>query len=159
MEELIITPNESIVLDPGEGILAGDSPLRIRFGTPNFGANSFSNSEEMLWKSMRQTSGNQTAIYRRGDEFRLVNVVPETARPDSFGFEGITLTTTSRIFKVGKADLAGWLPKHGDTLEYDGIVYCVEVTGVANTFYLDVGSHGVMIRILVSEGRGNEWQN
>jgi hypothetical protein len=154
MKELILHPNEPMVLQPGERIEAGAEPLRIRCGTPNVGTNAFSNMEEMLWASLKRSSGNQTAVYRRGPESRLVYVVPETAKADSFGYDDLTLTTTSRIFKVGKADLAGWLPEHGDTLDYNNTVYTVKNTSNANnTFYQDVGNHGVMIRIIVTEYR------
>ena len=153
MQELILKPDESFVLQPGEMIGAGSEPLRIRVGLVNEGTNAFQNLEKMLWATQKQMSGNQTAVYRRGDESRLIYVVPETATPDSFKYEDMSLTTTSRIFKVGKADLAGWLPKDGDTLTYNGKTYTVLKTGVSKTFYLDIGNYGVMIRIFVTEYR------
>jgi hypothetical protein len=109
----------------------------------------------MLWESMKRQTGNQTAVYRRGDEVRLVCIVPESPNSDSFGFaDGGRLTTTSRVFKIGKADLLGWLPKEGDTLEYAEKVYEVGQTGASDTFYQDIGNHGVMMRIFVMEYRG-----
>ena len=119
----------------------------------------FANIETTLWNTLKQQHGNPTAVYRRGAESRLVSLVPETARPDSFGFDDQTITTTSRVFKVGKADLDGWLPQHGDTLEYDdgnGVkIYTVKKTrNAGNTFFQDVGNYDVMIRIHVTNYRG-----
>jgi predicted small secreted protein len=92
-----------------------------------------------------------------------VNIVPETAQPDSFGFDNSVLTSTSKIFKVGKADLLGWLPQSGDKLELipkrgqkQGKIYTVQKTGIANTHFSDVGCYDVMIRILVKEYRGED---
>jgi hypothetical protein len=166
MDELIIAPNESIILQPGEGVFAGRKPLRIR-GPIAATKSPFECHERTLWKTLRQATGNQIALYRRGEESRIVCVVPETAQPASFDLyedenNKITLTTTSRIFKLCKADLGGWLPKHGDTLEYaenpgeQAKIYKVQMTGGPHTYYLDVGNHGVMIRILVDIERGKE---
>ena len=95
------------------------------------------------------------AVVAWSDDFTgyvLDYAVPEMATPDSFG-EEYTLTTTSRVFKLGKAELEGWLPQNGDTLEYGGKTYTVKKTGASNTFYQDVGNFGVMIRIFVTEYR------
>ena len=115
--------------------------------------NHFETIDQMLWRTLKQMHGNLTAVYRRGEESRTVHVVPETARPDSFGIEDQAFTATSRVFKVEKADLDDWLPKHGDTLEYDGKTYTVKKTSEANTFYQDIGNSKVMIRIIVAEPR------
>ena len=153
MQELILQPNQSLVLSPGEGIGAGDEPLRIRYGEVNTAdPNASANHEQMFWDTTKRQHGMRTAIYRRGTESRLVYAVPEMATPDSFGDE-YTLTTTSRVFKLGKAELEGWLPQSGDTLEYGGKTYIVKKTGASNTFYQDVGNFGVMIRIFVTEYR------
>ena len=159
MQEMILKSNESILLESCEGLLAGEEPFLIRFGTPGISRHACDRQEEMLWRSLKQHHGNPTAVYRRGSESRLVQIVPEVARPDSFGFDDQTITTTSRIFKVEKADLNGWLPKHGDTLEYDdgsgSKTYTVQKTSnAAGTFYQDVGNFGILIRIHVMEYRG-----
>ena len=157
MDELILQPDESIILEPGEGIHAGEASLRIRFGEREPGPNMFDNAEQMLWSSMKQASGNQVAVYRRGSESRLVCVVPETARSDPFGYDERVLSTTSRLFKIGRSDLADWFPpEDGDTLEYnDGKgtkIYEVKLTGNAGgTFFQNVGSGMVMVRIHVTE--------
>jgi len=153
MEELILKPEESIILQPGERIGAGEQPLRIRFGRVNEGTNAFKNIELMLWETMKRAHGNQTAVYRRGEEEMLIHVVPHKPQPDSFGFEEQTLTTTSRVFRIAKADLAGSLPKDDDTLTFDGKVYAVRKTQVSKTMFEDVGSYGVMMLIFVTEYR------
>jgi len=154
MEDLILRPNESIVLQPGELIEAGDVPLRIRFGHVNEGTNSLKNIEQMLWETMKRMHGNQTAVYRRGGEEVLIHVVPHKPLPDSFGFGEQTLTTTSRVFRIGKADLNGWLPQDGDTLTFEEKTYTVRKTQVSKTMFEDVGSYGVMMLIFVTEYRG-----
>ena len=154
MQELILPPNTSIVLPPGESLAAGDEPLRIRVGQPSTGTNPHENIERMQWETMKQHTDNQTAIYRRGDETRLVSIVPESPNADSFGFtDSGKLTTTTRIFKIAKADLLGWLPKEGDTLTYQDKTYTFRKTA-ADSFYQDLGNHGVMMRIFVTEYRG-----
>ena len=155
MQELILHPQESIELLPHEAIGAGEEPLRIRFDPLNAAPpNPFENQEKMWWETAKQRTGNQTAVYQRGELTKQVRIVPEMPRPDSFGFENQTLTTTSRIFKVEKADLEDWLPQSGDTLTYNETVYSIEQTGAANTFYQNVGTYGVIIRIIVMEYRG-----
>ena len=149
MEDLILQPNDSIILQPGESITAGDVPLRIRVGQPNIGKNEFANAGEMIWHHLKQRSGNQIAIYRRGGETRLVHVVPESGKPTSFAFEGQPMTTTLRTFKVQKADLLGWLPEHGDTLEWNEKTYHVRMHEASNTFYEDISSYDVVMRIFV----------
>jgi hypothetical protein len=153
MEELILRPNEEYVLQPGERLEAVDQPLRIRFGYANEGTNSPKNIESILWETFKRSHGYPTAVYRRGTESLLISIVPESPQPDSFDFEGQPLTSTSRIFKTGKADLNGWLPKAGDTLTYNDKTYIVKKTGASNTFFQDVGNFGVMIRIIVTEYR------
>ena len=154
MDELILQPNESIILKPGEAIYAQpDTPLKIRVGEPEVTPSAFDNAEEMLWSTLKRATGNQTAIYRRGDDSRLVYIVPETARPDSFGYDDHVLTTRSRIFKIGLSDLDKLFPpQHGDTLEYNEKIYEVKMTSNADgTFYQNVGSGLVMVRIHVTE--------
>ena len=152
MDELILQPDEQIILTPGEGLAAGTQSLRIRVGTPGYGPNTFKNIEEILWRTLKHQHGNPTAIYRRGEESRLIFIVPETAKPDSFGFENQLLTTRSRGYKTCLADLLGWLPQHGDTLEFDGKTYTVQKTSNdSGTFYQEVGNYNIMIRIHVKE--------
>ena len=153
MEDLILRPNESIILQPGERIEAVDKPLRIRVGRVNEGTNAFKNAEQMIWETVKRMSGNQTAVYRRGEETRLLFVVPETPNPDSFPFENQSLATTIRIFKTGKTDLHGWLPKDGDTLTYQDKTYVFKKTGATPSFYQDIGNYGVMIRLFLQEYR------
>jgi hypothetical protein len=109
--------------------------------------------EKMFWKSAWLGNGNLTAVYKRGTEEREVRIVPETAKTDAFEAAGHTFTTTSRLFKIEKADLQGWLPKHGDTLTCQDKTYIVKKTRESETLFLDVGNHGVVIRIFVSEYR------
>ena len=149
MQELIIRPNESIVLKPGESIVAGEQPLRIRVGQVNTGDNEFENMERMSWELSRDRTGNQVAIYRRGNESRLIAVIPERPNPASFDFEGQAMTATIRTFKAQKADLDGWLPEEGDTLEYDEKTYIFRKTSGLKTFYENVGSYDVVMRIFV----------
>ena len=115
----------------------------------------------MNWETLKKATGNQTAVYRRGEETRVVSIVPESPNADSFGFaEGSRLTTTSRVFKIGKTDLLGWLPKDGDTLTYRDprtdheTIYTFRKTPASDTFFQDIGVHGVMMRIFVTEYRG-----
>ena len=156
MQDLILQPNDSIILQPGESIAAGDVPLRIRVGRPEVGKNEFANAEEMRWHLFKEHNGNQTAIYRRGDESRLIHVIPESRKPDSFGFEGQPVAITSRTFKVQKSDLLGWLPEHGDILEWNEKIYTVEMTGASPMLYQDIGSYDVVMRIFVTEYRGDD---
>jgi hypothetical protein len=107
---------------------------------------------------MQQSTGNQIANYRRGNESRLVCVVPETAKSDAFGYdERVVLSTLSRYFKIGVADLGDWFPpQDGDTLEYDdgksAKIYEVKRTGNADgAFFQTVGSGTVMVRIHAME--------
>ena len=154
MQELILRPNESIVLAPGDKIGAGEEPLRIRFGLVNEGTNEFKKKEVILWEASKRMHGNQTAIYRRGEESRLIAVVPENRKPESFDFEGQPMSTTLRTFKVQKADLLGWLPEHGDILEWNEKIYTVEMTGASPMLYQDIGSYDVVMRIFVTEYTG-----
>ena len=154
MQELILQPEDSIVLAPGERIEAGEEPLRIRWMPMSLVPNMSVNSETMLWETLKRQSGNQTAIYRRGAETRLVRVVPENPRLESFDNDGHTRTITNRAFKIQKNDMLGWLPKSGDTLEWNEKNYPVHMFG-ANVFYQDVGNYNVMLQIFVTEYRGN----
>jgi hypothetical protein len=154
MEDLILRPNESWIRPPGESLVADDQPLRIRFGRVNEGTNALKKIEEQLWETAKRMTGNETAVYRRGGETRLIFVVPETPKPDSFAFEDWSMSTTSRVFKIGKADLGGWLPKDGDTLTYGEKTYTVEKTGTSKTFFQDIGNYEVMMQIFVTEYRG-----
>jgi len=155
MEELLIPPHSAIVLLPGERIEAGDEPLRIRAGTATSpGTHAFNNSERTLWESQKRATGDQTAVYRRGEETRLIRIAPESPNAEAFGFaEGGRLATTVRVFKIEKADLNGWLPQAGDTLDYQEKIYTFR-KGAADSFYQDLGNHNVMMRIFVSEYRG-----
>ncbi|MCL2710280.1 MAG: hypothetical protein FWE95_05315 [Planctomycetaceae bacterium] len=160
MDELILQPDESLILDPGEGIRAGKRPLHIRVGCPNyigcshFGTNEFKRMEQRVWEASKHQSGNQTAMYRRGSESRRVNVVPENAKPESFDIEGgHSLAVTIRAFKIEKADMLGWLPQSGDTLEWDTKTYTVRKFG-SGVFYQDVGNYEIVIRIFFTEYRG-----
>ncbi|MCL2710767.1 MAG: hypothetical protein FWE95_07790 [Planctomycetaceae bacterium] len=154
MEEIIVTPNQAITLQPGERIEAVGAPLRIRVGQVTLESNSLNNAEEMLWESQKSATGCQTAVYRRGKESRLVYIVPESPNADSFGFaDGGRLTTTSRVFKIQKADLLGWLPQDGDTLDYQEKTYNISKTAASDTFYQDIGNKDIMLRIFVMEYR------
>jgi len=48
MQELIVQPEESIVLPPGESLRAGDEPLRIRFGLVSFASDNGSVQQQLL---------------------------------------------------------------------------------------------------------------
>ena len=152
MDELILQPNESIILQPGEGIAAGERPLRIRVGQPNVGTNHYENMERTLWETSKQQTGNQTAVYRRGNESRLISVVPENPKPADFDIEDHSLNITVRAFKLEKADMLGWLPKSGDTLEWNEKTYTVRKFG-SGVFYQDVGNYNVVLWIFVTEYR------
>ena len=99
---------------------------------------------------MKQHTDNQTALYRRGDETRLVRIVPENAQPESFEVEGHTRNIIMRAFKVEKADMLGWLPQSGDTLEWSDKIYTVRKFGTG-VFHLDVGNSNIVMRIFVTE--------
>ena len=154
MQELILQPETSIVLEPSESLGAGEEPLRILCKQMGLSISTFNNHETMLWESMKRSTGYQTAIYQRGDESRTVSIVPESPNTNAFGFtESGKLTTTTRIFKIAKADLLGWLPKAGDTLTYQDKTYTFSKTA-ADSLYQDIGTHGVMIQIFVTDYRG-----
>ena len=70
MEELILHLNESIVLDPDEAVGAGEMSLRALCKQMNLPGHTFDNAETMLWETLKKATGNQTAVYRRGDETR-----------------------------------------------------------------------------------------
>jgi len=156
MQELILKPDEAIILAPGELIGAGDVPLRIRFGyanaDPNTSANQFGKMERLLWENSKQQTGYQTAVYRRGDESRLIRVVPENPKPEDIDMENHSGNITIRAFKVEKADMLGWLPKHDDTLEWNKKIYTIRRFG-PGVFYRDVGNYNVVLRIYVTEYR------
>jgi hypothetical protein len=48
MDELILQPDESLILQPGEGIGAGDEPLRIRVGLVEFASAGGSVQQQLL---------------------------------------------------------------------------------------------------------------
>lgn len=79
MDKLILQPNELIILQPDEFIGAGEDSMYIRVGQSNVGTNPFETNERMLWKTLKQQTGNQTALYWRDDEIRMVRVVPESS--------------------------------------------------------------------------------
>lgn len=54
MDELILQPNESIVLQPGELTGAGSEPLRIRVGLVNFAADDEGSSQHKLQTAVAQ---------------------------------------------------------------------------------------------------------
>jgi len=154
MQELILHPHEAIELRPYESIGAGEEALLIRFDSRSTAQPPpFENYEKMWWATTKQHTGYQTALYHRGGQTKQIRLIPETARPDSFGFDDHTITSTSRIFKVEKIDLGDWLPQNGDTLTYNEKTYVVKQTSNANTFYQPVGNHEIMIRIVVMEYR------
>ena len=121
-------------------------------------SNEFRKAEEIRWKLLKQSSGNQTGMYRRGEESRLIAVVPESPNPRDFDYEDQALNITVRAFKVEKSCLLGWLPKSGDTLEWNEQTYTVRKFGVrkfgSGVFYQDVGNYNVVLRIFVTEYRG-----
>jgi len=54
MEELILKPEESIILQPGERIGAGEQPLRIRFGLIEFASHNNGSTQHQLLASVAQ---------------------------------------------------------------------------------------------------------
>jgi hypothetical protein len=54
MDELIVQPNESIVLRPGEMLGAGAEPLRIRVGLVEFAANDGGSSQNQILTAVAQ---------------------------------------------------------------------------------------------------------
>jgi hypothetical protein len=148
MEYLILNPDETIILQPGEMIGAGDQPLQIRFERVNEGTNHFAKAERLIWSTMKHAHGNQIAIYRQGDESRLLFVVPEAPKPDGFAFEDHQMYKTIRLFRCGKADLFGLIPKAGDTFIHNNITYTVCKTP-GGPCYQDIGNYNVMVRIAV----------
>jgi len=149
MEDLILRYYESIVLEPLEALTTDVYPLRVRFENVHEGTNHYRNAAIERWEIQKRVTGNQTALYRRGNETRLIAVVPEKAKPDSFEFEEHARTSTIRTFKIQKSDLLGWLPKENDTLEHEGKTYICRKTGTLKTFYQDIGNDNIIIRIYV----------
>ncbi|MDR3232595.1 MAG: hypothetical protein LBT46_02825, partial [Planctomycetaceae bacterium] len=130
MEDIILHPNESLVIEPGEALQpGGGGRLRIRFesgggiggGTP--GENGYSNMEQIIWNGIKTASGRQTAVYKQGSLEISVHAVPEKPNPDALQFEDHKLYKTIRVFKIGKSELNGLLPKEGDTLTYNDVIY------------------------------------
>ena len=156
MQELILHPDESIVLMPGEGIAADKVPLRIRtehsYYDPAKRRNQFAKMERIVWENSKRYTGHQTALYRRGKETRLLRVVPENPKPEDFDFENHTLNVTLRAFKVEKSDLLGWLPQDGDQLKWKGKIYTLHRFGTG-VFYQDAGNYNVVLRIYVTDYR------
>ena len=124
--------------------------------------NIFADAEQMLWNSIRRAAGNQTALYKpkNSDIETTIYVVPETPQPDGFAFEDFRLYKTSRVFKVGKLELNGIIPKEGDLLTYicNGVEtnFTVKRTQ-SGPCYEDIGSYHVMLRLHCSIYRWEVW--
>ena len=160
MEEIVLNPNEQIRLESGESLSGSDAgALLIRYGegaVPALpGTNIFANAEWTIWNTIKNVSGNQTAVYKKQNSNieTTVFVVPETPQPDGFAFEDFKLYKTSRVFKVGKLELNGMIPKEGDTLTYiyneAETMYTVKKTQ-AGPCYEDIGNYNVMLRLYCS---------
>jgi hypothetical protein len=117
--------------------------------------NLFSQAEQTLWNTIHKAAGSPTAVYRVQNseppsepqpEGCEIKVVPETPQPDGFAFEDFRLYKTSRVFKVGKLELNGLLPKEGDTLTYNDTVYTVKRTQ-SGPCYEEIGNYNVMLRV------------
>ena len=160
-EIILLHPNESLVIPQGEQLKpAGNADtLRVQFSPdgapvlpPTPGTNVFGNAEQLLWNSIWQAAGKQTAVYHYNNIEAVLKVVPTTPQPDGFGFEDFTLYKTSRLFVIGMAELNGRIPKEGDTLTYNNIVHLVKRT-TAGPAYEDRGNYGVMLNLHVSINR------
>ena len=132
--------------------------------------NLLANCEQLLWNTLLNASGCQTARYQRVDldtnvllADRIVPVIPETPRPDAFAFEDAVLYKTGRVFKVGQEELGGLKPREGDRLifEHDGVktVYTVQRTSGNGPCYEELGSYGIILRVHVSQPRAQEDEN
>jgi hypothetical protein len=119
--------------------------------------NLLAESERMFWQCL---PGKQTALYQRRNARKkfTVHVMPETPKPETFGFDDCTLYKTCRVLKIGLAEFGTFRPQVGDILIYDGKKHEVQNT-IDGPCYVELGNYGIMLRVNVAKPKEKKNEN
>ncbi len=103
--------------------------------------------EKMTWQEMKRFAGtDQKAIYRQEESELEIDVVRCSPTASSMTFGDSTLYENSCVFEIDKKQIGNIIPKEGDELVMNDVIYPVTRAG-HGPCWVDVGVHGITIQI------------